>query len=129
MSLLIKIPSQHPDVIYFGGADPTAGVQVFFFSSRRRHTRCGRDWSSDVCSSDLKVSRTLASPSRNSTCGYTGCRVYDIVENDGNLTCILECISCHLLPNFRPTSVHLHRNDHAAHVVIFLSCINNNIPS
>src|SRR5215813_13664365 len=26
----------------------------FFFSSRRRHTRCGRDWSSDVCSSDLK---------------------------------------------------------------------------
>src|SRR5690554_6984287 len=27
----------------------------FFFSSRRRHTRCGRDWSSDVCSSDLKL--------------------------------------------------------------------------
>src|SRR5690554_1290234 len=26
----------------------------FFFSSRRRHTRCGRDWSSDVCSSDLQ---------------------------------------------------------------------------
>src|SRR2546429_4304275 len=29
---------------------------VFFFSSRRRHTRCSRDWSSDVCSSDLHVS-------------------------------------------------------------------------
>src|SRR2546422_11477241 len=28
----------------------------FFFSSRRRHTRCSRDWSSDVCSSDLGVS-------------------------------------------------------------------------
>src|SRR6266542_2236581 len=27
----------------------------FFFSSRRRHTRCYRDWSSDVCSSDLFV--------------------------------------------------------------------------
>src|SRR5690554_1060541 len=27
---------------------------LFFFSSRRRHTRCGRDWSSDVCSSDLE---------------------------------------------------------------------------
>src|SRR5690554_6565306 len=27
----------------------------FFFSSRRRHTRCGRDWSSDVCSSDLML--------------------------------------------------------------------------
>src|SRR5690349_23906990 len=26
---------------------------VFFFSSRRRHTRSLRDWSSDVCSSDL----------------------------------------------------------------------------
>src|SRR2546429_3495942 len=26
---------------------------VCFFSSRRRHTRCSRDWSSDVCSSDL----------------------------------------------------------------------------
>src|SRR5687768_18259729 len=29
----------------------------FFFSSRRRHTRCSRDWSSDVCSSDLLVAR------------------------------------------------------------------------
>src|SRR5256884_6593822 len=28
----------------------------FFFSSRRRHTRCSRDWSSDVCSSDLMTS-------------------------------------------------------------------------
>src|SRR5258705_7739466 len=28
-------------------------VLVFFFSSRRRHTRCLSDWSSDVCSSDL----------------------------------------------------------------------------
>src|SRR5215469_7141064 len=28
---------------------------AFFFSSRRRHTRSLRDWSSDVCSSDLVV--------------------------------------------------------------------------
>src|SRR5690606_40297684 len=28
-------------------------VILFFFSSRRRHTRFSRDWSSDVCSSDL----------------------------------------------------------------------------
>src|SRR6266536_6541631 len=27
----------------------------FFFSSRRRHTRSTRDWSSDVCSSDLEA--------------------------------------------------------------------------
>src|SRR5207253_3502646 len=30
-------------------------VGVFFFSSRRRHTRWPRDWSSDVCSSDLDL--------------------------------------------------------------------------
>src|SRR5690606_39344608 len=29
-------------------------IFFFFFSSRRRHTRFSRDWSSDVCSSDLK---------------------------------------------------------------------------
>src|SRR5207247_5300562 len=36
-------------------ASPTSVVAVFtfFFSSRRRHTRSTRDWSSDVCSSDL----------------------------------------------------------------------------
>src|SRR5699024_11938991 len=32
----------------------------FCFSSRRRHTRSKRDWSSDVCSSDLAPSATLA---------------------------------------------------------------------
>src|SRR6266496_422767 len=38
----------------------------FFFSSRRRHTRSLRDWSSDVCSSDLFVRRTFAwFPSRH----------------------------------------------------------------
>src|SRR5690606_40606368 len=30
-------------------------VYSFFFSSRRRHTRFSRDWSSDVCSSDLSL--------------------------------------------------------------------------
>src|SRR2546429_3432666 len=34
-------------------------VVFFFFSSRRRHTRCSRDWSSDVCSSDLVNSTIL----------------------------------------------------------------------
>src|SRR6266542_4165113 len=32
-------------------------IFFFFFSSRRRHTRCYRDWSSDVCSSDLDGGR------------------------------------------------------------------------
>src|SRR5947199_3228639 len=36
-------------------------VLFFFFSSRRRHTRCLSDWSSDVCSSDLNpVRRRIA---------------------------------------------------------------------
>src|SRR5438045_469799 len=33
----------------------------FFFSSRRRHTRCLSDWSSDVCSSDLAASGAVGS--------------------------------------------------------------------
>src|SRR5207245_4572553 len=33
---------------------------LFFFSSRRRHTSCYRDWSSDVCSSDLVLLADLA---------------------------------------------------------------------
>src|SRR3712207_9435664 len=34
-------------------------IGVFFFSSRRRHTRYWRDWSSDVCSSDLRDQQAL----------------------------------------------------------------------
>src|SRR5256885_2746864 len=35
-------------------------VCVFFFSSRRRHTRLQGDWSSDVCSSDLSIETECA---------------------------------------------------------------------
>src|SRR5438445_8065464 len=35
-------------------------LSAFFFSSRRRHTRYWRDWSSDVCSSDLVAAALLA---------------------------------------------------------------------
>src|SRR3712207_1097885 len=34
-------------------------LPFFFFSSRRRHTRYWRDWSSDVCSSDLVLERRM----------------------------------------------------------------------
>src|SRR2546422_6689177 len=37
----------------------------FFFSSRRRHTRCSRDWSSDVCSSDLDRYQANGLPGAN----------------------------------------------------------------
>src|SRR2546422_3894710 len=40
-------------VLFFIFILHTPFLFFFFFSSRRRHTRCSRDWSSDVCSSDL----------------------------------------------------------------------------
>src|SRR5207245_4062053 len=58
---------------------------VVFFSSRRRHTRCYRDWSSDVCSSDLRVQRFIdaafellsdSEPGKDFT-------VQDVVEKSG----------------------------------------------
>src|SRR5271169_6094034 len=42
----------------------------FFFSSRRRHTRCYRDWSSDVCSSDLSADRAAKHPFRGRTWSF-----------------------------------------------------------
>src|SRR2546422_4033821 len=43
----------HPaDFLFLFGRESSVCF-FFFFSSRRRHTRCSRDWSSDVCSSDL----------------------------------------------------------------------------
>src|SRR5438067_2232940 len=47
---------------------PVNRTFLFFFSSRRRHTRSKRDWSSDVCSSDLwrvTAFRTLRCPRSN----------------------------------------------------------------
>src|SRR5437870_10082402 len=41
----------------------------FFFSSRRRHTRWPRDWSSDVCSSDLAYVGTALGPYAGYLCG------------------------------------------------------------
>src|SRR5204863_4206909 len=45
------------DLLTYDLISPT--VVIFFFSSRRRHTRSLRDWSSDVCSSDLRKRASL----------------------------------------------------------------------
>src|SRR5256885_11963410 len=45
---------------------------VFFFSSRRRHTRLQGDWSSDVCSSDLSRFHCKGSPEDCGICYRTG---------------------------------------------------------
>src|SRR5439155_18119485 len=39
-------------------------IFIFFFSSRRRHTRWPRDWSSDVCSSDLSYPGNIGAAAR-----------------------------------------------------------------
>src|SRR2546429_1346148 len=66
---LLRVPSRHPRYNGRPGRRRTSSIApdqwwdgtaicgvfcFFFFSSRRRHTRCSRDWSSDVCSSDLE---------------------------------------------------------------------------
>src|SRR5256886_10200555 len=53
---------------------------IFFFSSRRRHTRFDCDWSSDVCSSDLAINDTVSESDRI-TGAIAGVRAhgYDIV--------------------------------------------------
>src|SRR5260221_2514333 len=53
---------------------------MFFFTSRRRHTRSLCDWSSDVCSSDLRQQRDLLPSFENTyemyeaACSYLGSR-------------------------------------------------------
>src|SRR5437660_3194518 len=52
-SWLLEVADHVPDVGFFGLY--LVFIFFFFFSSRRRHTRWPRDWSSDVCSSDLAL--------------------------------------------------------------------------
>src|ERR1039458_10497432 len=67
------------------------GISVrlpFFFSSRRRHTRCLSDWSSDVCSSDLsRVHRPYSYlhpvslfPQMVEVCDRAGERLYQLAD-------------------------------------------------
>src|SRR2546429_7368064 len=52
-----------------------SGLRFFFFPSRRRHTRCSRDWSSDVCSSDLRSSGNRTNAGRSPA--HRECRLTD----------------------------------------------------
>src|SRR2546429_365795 len=72
-SLSILNPMYEVLLIVYG----SGSLFFFFFSSRRRHTRCSRDWSSDVCSSDLarrRVRLRRADP---------GSRPYRLAPADG----------------------------------------------
>src|SRR5690349_23008745 len=64
----------------------------FFFSSRRRHTRSLRDWSSDVCSSDLvaPLRAAVAVPGAQVVGGFLG-RVdvrMPVQDHDGVRSCV-----------------------------------------
>src|SRR5207253_5719544 len=53
----LGVPAE-PFVRYSSEISESCYFSVIFFSSRRRHTRWPRDWSSDVCSSDLADQQT-----------------------------------------------------------------------
>src|SRR5207248_8872546 len=60
---------------------------VFFFSSRRRHTRSYGDWSSDVCSSDLHAGGEAVMADGGSGFGGAGEGLFGVIEElgDGNV--------------------------------------------
>src|SRR3712207_8015055 len=66
-------------------------ILLFFFSSRRRHTRYWRDWSSDVCSSDLAAAAVPAPPRPTrvlpgrSGDGYPSLRADEIGSHPGDV--------------------------------------------
>src|SRR5690606_40747361 len=69
---------------------------LFFFSSRRRHTRFSRDWSSDVCSSDLLYLKGRCY-FRNSFCQNQLRCFYTLHQN----LHIPSCSSCSTNPSLR----------------------------
>src|SRR5207302_659740 len=56
----------------------------FFFSSRRRHTRFSRDWSSDVCSSDLELIGVRPMPASDASPAVAVERALNILEAAAN---------------------------------------------
>src|SRR5690606_40887667 len=59
-------------VVFVSHVELPTLVFFFFFSSRRRHTRFSRDWSSDVCSSDLLLFRAASVPALRGSHGQHG---------------------------------------------------------
>src|SRR5690606_40110323 len=67
---------------------------MFFFSSRRRHTRFSRDWSSDVCSSDLYAWALPAPILRHLSASTTLCGVQRATTAQQESTGLSMQISC-----------------------------------
>src|SRR5207249_5155713 len=60
-------------------------IFFFFFSSRRRHTRSKRDWSSDVCSSDLLEAKAVDDDTAAGSPGDAGADGRDFVVDTDTL--------------------------------------------
>src|SRR5699024_12201538 len=75
---------------------------IFFFSSRRRHTSSKRDWSSDVCSSDLDLEFNLLR--RWASNVFVGFIVSKLNSKSTAFACsvilAVICFACSTLPNF-----------------------------
>src|SRR5215217_9249112 len=98
-------------------------IFFFFFSSRRRHTRYWRDWSSDVCSSDLSDVRANTTTARPLNGGGPGAE-YEVTGHKWFFSAPM-CdaflvlaqaeggVSCFLMPRFTPDGgrnrIHLQR--------------------
>src|SRR5687768_17881923 len=81
----------------------------FFFSSRRRHTRCSRDWSSDVCSSDLfSISSTPVCAASRRNAGHSSAqipRITSLCERSPS------CLSHPCSPVCSPPSITITRSE------------------
>src|SRR2546429_2930770 len=83
-------------------------MAVFFFSSRRRHTRCSRDWSSDVCSSDLAQTLVIATGASHR---HLGLENEHRLENKG----VTYCATCDgALPMFRNQPLVVRSEEHTS---------------
>src|ERR1041385_5969103 len=80
MLLFIRIGRHHTI-----GRRGLCSFVLFFFSSRRRHTRCSRDWSSDVCSSDLQGNWTVYNTANGLPSNWINCLLETVDENGHHL--------------------------------------------
>src|SRR3712207_8389763 len=69
---------------------------MFFFSSRRRHTRYWRDWSSDVCSSDLYLILFLTFFIQHYVLKMHPCCIYNLLVLVCRFSCSIIFLKMHL---------------------------------
>src|SRR5262245_36948124 len=69
---------------------------IFFFSSRRRHTRCLSDWSSDVCSSDLKGALAIPIVGEDTVVAVLEFFVQEPRDEDERLTRVIATVAAQL---------------------------------